>query len=72
MSALKVGDLVRIGRGRKVYQISLVRGDGSYILAASAWHPDAAQRVPDAFRAYRADELTAASNQIRPRRDGDG
>lgn len=64
----KEGDLVRIatGRGQRVYRIqSKTVGhvhatdlDPRYYLAADADHPDAAKRVPDAFRWYRADELT--------------
>lgn len=53
--------LVRIGKGRKVYRVAVVpkRGveDGSYYLAPDADHPDAAKRLGDAFRWYRAHEL---------------
>lgn len=59
----RVGDNVRIGNGRKVYQISAAK-DGTYLLAASSWHADAAKRVPDALRWYRPEELT----EVRPRR----
>lgn len=68
----RVGDNVRIGNGRKVYQIGNGRKvyqisavkDGTYQLAASSWHADAAKRVPDALRWYRPEELT----EVRPRR----
>ena len=67
---LKHDSLVRIGKGRKVYRVAkrLPTGRGPvgpdhtlpvvYVLAADAVHPDAAKRLPDAFRRYRSDELT--------------
>lgn len=57
---IKKNSLVRIGKGRRVYRVSLAGFDGvteKYRLAADAKHPDAAVRVPDAFAAYTADEL---------------
>lgn len=59
---MKVGDYVRIGNGRKVYQIIADKVTDllaeRYLLAASADHPDAAERVPDALRWYAGHELT--------------
>ncbi|SKM82102.1 Uncharacterised protein [Mycobacteroides abscessus subsp. massiliense] len=53
--------LVRIGKGKKVYRVAVVprRGveDGLYYLRPDADHPDAAKRLADAFRWYKADEL---------------
>lgn len=59
--AFRKNDLVRIGNNRKVYRVQVAPrpgGDGMYYLEADADHPDAAKRQPDAFRWYRADELT--------------
>ncbi|MDV7192613.1 hypothetical protein [Mycolicibacterium fortuitum] len=53
----RIGDLVRIGRGKRVYRVRHVFPTGEVKLAADAKHPDAAKRVPDEFRSYRPDEL---------------
>ena len=63
MSAtIRSGDLVRINRGKKVYRVSIkskaINGGAVFYLEADALHPDAAKRVPDAFRWYRPEELT--------------
>lgn len=58
---MKRGDYVRLGRGRKVYQIcavSALLGEPVYKLAATAEHPDAAVREQDAFAWYPADRLS--------------
>ncbi|AMU58943.1 hypothetical protein [Mycobacteroides abscessus] len=52
--------LVRIGGGTKVYRVHIaprVGDEGEYYLTADADHPEAAKRVPDAFRWYKRDEL---------------
>lgn len=62
----KVNDLVRIGKGRKVYSVWRVfppqhQGRPHYLYRlepAHYKHPDGARRVPNAFVAYTADELT--------------
>lgn len=70
---ITVGSYVRIGKGRKVYQVSHVvlvdqhgRADRvtQYKLSATADHPDAAVREQDAFALYPADRLT----EVRRRR----
>lgn len=53
----RIDDLVRIGRGKRVYRVRHVFPDGRVKVAADAKHPDAAKRVPDEFRAYWPDEL---------------
>lgn len=58
---LKIGDHVRLGKGRKVYQvtaIAVVRGETLHNIDATADHPDAATRVQDAFASYTRDQLT--------------
>lgn len=64
---MKVGDYVRIGNGRKVYQVVAAqtgprRGHvddvEQFKLDATADHPEAAARVPDAFAWYVEGELT--------------
>lgn len=53
--------LVRIGNNTRVYRVSVAPRKGSngkFYLEADATHPDAAKRLPDAFRWYAADELT--------------
>lgn len=53
--------LVRIGNGKKVYRVKTVANDVVrhwYYLDAKAEHPDAAKRVPDAFRWYKAEDLS--------------
>ena len=57
---MRVGDLVRIGKGKKVFKITVigeVDGVTRHALDAGANHPDAGKRVPDYFRSYTADEL---------------
>lgn len=52
--------LVRIGGGKKVYRVAIIDhedGVAWHMLEAGAKHPDAAKRVPDAFRGYKAEEL---------------
>uniref|UniRef100_A0AAU8GM43 Uncharacterized protein n=1 Tax=Mycobacterium phage JustASigh TaxID=3158894 RepID=A0AAU8GM43_9CAUD len=53
----RIGDLVRIGRGKRVYRVRHVFPTGEVKVGADAKHPDAAKRVPDEFRSYRPDEL---------------
>lgn len=58
---MRRGEYVRIGKGRKVYQICAVSGIGEgtlYKLAATADHPDAAVREQDAWAWYPAQRLT--------------
>lgn len=53
-------DYVKIGKGRKVYQVvdtGLEYGDRVFKLAPTAEHPDAAVRIQDAFRWYHSSEL---------------
>lgn len=58
---IRRNSLVRIGNGKKVYRVfAIVKyGDGEDLheLWADAEHPDAAIRVPDACRWYKAEEL---------------
>lgn len=54
----RIGDLVRIGRGKRVYRVRHVFPTGEVKVEADAKHPDAAKRVPDEFRSYRPAELT--------------
>jgi hypothetical protein len=70
---MRVGDYVRLGGGRKVYQVVAVemmprRGhDGmveQFKIDATADHPEAAVRVQDAFEWYTESELT----EVRRRR----
>ncbi|MDM2446247.1 hypothetical protein PP556_14630 [Mycobacteroides abscessus] len=58
MKRYRINDLVRIGKGKRVYRIRHVFPTGEVKLAADAKHPDAAKRVPDEFRSYKPDELT--------------
>ncbi|BBX82156.1 hypothetical protein [Mycolicibacterium aubagnense] len=62
---IRRNDLVRIGStGRKVYRVEVSttdRNGPTYYLEADADHPDAAKRLPDAFRWYRREELTGVS-----------
>jgi hypothetical protein len=58
---MKQGDYVKIGDGRKVYQVcavSWIHDERVHKLAATADHPDAAVREQDAFAWYPADRLT--------------
>lgn len=60
-ATLKKNDLVRIGNNRKVYRVQTAPcpdTGGRCYLEADADHPDAAKRVPDAFRWYEPAELT--------------
>lgn len=55
------GNYVRIGNGRKVYQVvavGTVDGETVHKLAATADHPDAAVREQDAFAWYPTERLT--------------
>lgn len=66
--SIKKNELVRISKGRKVYRVrTAVRQDGTgiwhFYLEADAEHPDAAKRVPDAFRWYTADELRKVTDE---------
>lgn len=56
---LRRGHLVRIRKGGKVYRVDIIATlrDEAVYLSADAKHPDAAKRVPDAFRWYAADSL---------------
>lgn len=54
---LKIGHLVRVRKGGKVYCVAGVAPKGRVMLEADAKHPDAAKRVPDALRWYAADSL---------------
>lgn len=54
----RIGDLVRIGSGKRVYRVRHVFPGGEVKIAADAKHPDAAKRVPDEFRAYKPSELS--------------
>ncbi len=54
----RVGDLVRIGKGKRVFRVRHVFPTGEVKLAADANHPDAAKRLPDEFRSYKPSELT--------------
>lgn len=54
----RVGDLVRIGKGKRVFRVRHVFPTAEVKLAADANHPDAAKRVPDEFRSYKPSELT--------------
>lgn len=58
---LRRGDYVKLGGGRKVYQIVqavTVDGEDLFKIDATADHPDAAVRVQDAFELYSARRLT--------------
>ena len=60
---MKHGDYVRLGKGKKVYQICAAEIDPTdnvekFKLAATADHPDAAVREQDAFAWYPAERLT--------------
>lgn len=63
----KRGDLVYIGKGRKVFRVhkawppNSIRDHTLYMIEASADHPDAGKRLPDAFKNYRDEELSAVS-----------
>lgn len=60
-AAINRGDYVKIGNGRKVYQvcaISIRDGESVHKLAATADHPDAAVREQDAFAWYPIERLT--------------
>lgn len=63
--SIRRNDLVRIGAtGRKVYRVDISTSDRDgqlFRLEADANHPDAAKRVPDAFRCYRVDDLVRVS-----------
>ena len=54
----RIGDLVRIGTGKRVYRVRHVFPTAEVKLAADAKHPDAARRLPDALRSYKPSELT--------------
>lgn len=55
----RIGDLVRIGRGKRVYRVRHVFPTGEVRLGITTkrQHPDAAHRVPDVLRSYKPDEL---------------
>lgn len=62
---IRRNDLVKIGKGTRVYRVHVCRGvdddQGNqrfYYLEADADHPNAGKRLPDAFRWYATDELT--------------
>lgn len=70
---MKIGDYVRIGNGRKVYQVVAahigprrghVNDVEQFKLDATADHPDAAMRVPDAFAWYVEDELARVRRRV--------
>ncbi|CPW71702.1 hypothetical protein [Mycobacteroides abscessus] len=55
--------LAHISGGAKVYGVAIIdHEDGVtwHMLEADAKHPDAAKRVPDAFRWYKDEELRPA------------
>lgn len=61
---IRENSLVRIGKGTRVYRVSevftvndLAYAGELFNLESDAKHPDAAKRLPDAFRQYAADEL---------------
>lgn len=62
MSDIEVGDDVRIGKGKKVYQVVNTymhpREGRVYKLSAISDHPDAAIREQDAFANYPAERLS--------------
>ncbi|AJA43375.1 hypothetical protein VC60_gp74 [Mycobacterium phage Sbash] len=69
---LRVGHYVRLaprGRGRvyEIAEIALHQDEPRYRLAATAKHPYAAKRVPDALRWYRAGELFPLTHSRTPR-----
>ncbi|AKF14423.1 hypothetical protein SEA_PHAYONCE_63 [Mycobacterium phage Phayonce] len=69
---LRVGHYVRLAaRGRGgVYEIAEIaphQGEPRYRLTATAKHPYAAKRVPDALRWYRRDELFPLTHSRTPR-----
>ena len=53
----RINELVRIGKGKRVYRVRHVFPTGEVKLGVGAKHPDAAKRVPDVFRSYKPDEL---------------
>lgn len=58
---IRKNDLVRIGGNNRVYRVAVTPRHGStsqFYLEADADHPDAAKRLPDAFRWYDEHELT--------------
>ena len=57
MKRYRINDLVRIGKGKRVYRIRHVFPDGRAKIEADAKHPQAAKRVPDEFRTYSPGEL---------------
>ena len=71
---IKKGSYVRIGKGRKVYEVSVASKDFNtavpiYYLNATAKHPDAAVRVSNGWKWYRADELTEVEKRCHPHED---
>jgi hypothetical protein len=65
--AIRHNDLVRIGRNKRVYRVEVAPrpgGNSQFYLAADAKHPDAAKRVPDAYRWYDEHELTPVSGEM--------
>ncbi len=59
----RIGDLVRIGKNKRVYRIRHVFHNGHAKINADAKHPDAAKRVPDEFRVFKPGELTPVTDQ---------
>ncbi|WP_061009675.1 hypothetical protein [Mycolicibacterium mucogenicum] len=58
----RIGDLVRIGTGKRVYRVRHVFPTAEVKLDVGANHPDAAKRLPDALRSYKPSELTRVEN----------
>ena len=58
MQKIKIGALVKIGKGTKVYRVSYYyRNNDTYYLSPDADHPDAAKRLADAFRVFSESDL---------------
>lgn len=58
---IRKNELVTIGTNKRVYRVAVAprRGaEGKFYLEADADHPEAAKRLPDAFRWYEEHELT--------------
>lgn len=66
-AVIRRNSLVRIGKGKKVYRVHVAPRPGAlnpeYYLQADADHPDAAKRLPDAFRWYGPQDLVLVKDK---------